>query len=400
MTDTQDNASASPQAAKNSLPHHALIKKVQALWDEIGTFGNQWVENSLKSADPNSADLDDYAKPLITLAELLRYQGMRDTSRFIYQRAIEIADRYCTKNAVDLHRGAIYANYAIAQFEVGKYAQGLSWLHAAAQEDIHHRSDVKCIFDSYAFSDTGIFGQWLNAQVIKKLPPDAIAYVSAQLGTNISEADVRAFIRWLAGKGDLSLISAVVEYADLGGMTDYHAQAVRLTCIRDLATLFEALLKMLGDAHKDAAVTAAFANPPTLAGLLCHMHYQDSLRTRRQNPALNANKSPGLFHNSMTGWPALLDAIDSGIDFCAGRANNCDQVWQYLNSNTLNGNDQVADAAAKRFLLAYKLRNQTSHTLHPTDPAIAPHYDEFHLWLLQAVLLAYFWAKQTGDMNL
>jgi hypothetical protein len=157
---------------------------------------------------------------------------------------------------------------------------------------------------------------------------------------------------------------------------------------------------MLGDAHKDATVTAAFANPPSLARLLCHMHYRDQLSARRQNPALNANKAPGLFHNSMTGWPALLDTIDAGIDFCAGRANNCDQVWQHLNGNTLNGNDHAADAAAKRFLLAYKLRNQTSHTLNPIDPAIVPHYDDFHLWLLQAVLLAYFWAKQTGDMNL
>jgi hypothetical protein len=360
----------------------------------------QWVEGSLSTADPNAADLDSYVKPLITIAELLRQQRMPDVSRRVYERAIEAVDQHCQTHQVDLHRGALYANYAIAQFEIGRYSQALPWLHAAANEDIRHRSDIKTIYDSYAFSDEGIFTQWLNAHVIKNLPVDALDFVNAQLRATISESDVRAFVKWLAGRGDLNLVSGIVEYASVGTMSDYHAQTVRLTSIRDLATLFEVLLKMLGKAHKNTDVAAAFATPPTLAGIICDMHFVDKRKARRKTPTLNGNSRPGLFRNSLIGWPDLLAAIDAGIDFAGDRGHTVDQVWQHLRVSTLCPAYPAADAVAKRLLIAYRLRNETSHSLDPTNAAIAPHYDEFRLYLLEAVLVMFFWATTNGAIIL
>jgi len=382
------------------LPYDELINKIEALWDEVESLGSKWVMDSLKTADPYAADLDGYIKPLITLAELLRLKKLPDVSRDIYERAMEIIDEHCRTQGIDLHRGAIYANYAIAQFVIGRYSQALPWLHAAANEDICHRTDITTIYESYAFSENGIFNQWLKMHVLPKLPAAVMAFVSTELGISISDSDVRALIRWLAGRGDLNLLTGIVEYASVGTMTDYHAEAVRLASVRDLATLFEVLLKMLGKAHNSPDVALAFATPPTLAGTICHMHFADKRRDRRRKPSLNLSSRPGLFRNSVAQWPGLLAAIDAGIDRSGDAAYTPDQVWQYLNTTTLCGTDSAADAVAKRILLAYRLRNETSHNINPTDPAMAPHYDDFRLWLLEAVLSVFFWVtKKTAAVR-
>ena len=295
-------------SANPGSPNEQLVRKVQDLWREVDELGKRWIADSLNTADPAAQDLDAYVRPLITIAELLRRQRLPDLSRHVYERAIDIVNRHCDSHMVDLHRGALYANYAIAQFEIGRYTQALSW--------------------SYAFTDEGIFGQWLKSHFIPALPADVAQFITNSVGVTVTEADVRSVVRWLAGRGDLSLFSGVVEYAAVGSMNDYHAQAVRLTCVRDLATLLEVLLKMLGEAHKDPAVVSAFAQSRTLAPIICHMHFAEPLKKRRANPAMSAHRTPGLFQNTQATWPGLVSSIDAAIDFCA--SNPPDQVLAYL----------------------------------------------------------------------
>ena len=393
-----DDRPVNTNDAGGILPHKALVDKTQSLWKEVRRLETEWASGPLRAASPDSPDLDGYVKPLITIAELLRLQGMRDLSRHVYERAIDVVNEHCRTHAVDLHRGALYANYAIAQFEIGRYTQALSWLHAAVDEDKRHRQDIKTIYDSFAFSDEGIFGQWLKARFIPALPADVAHFVTGTIGLTITNTDIRTAVRWLAGRGDLSLFSGVVEYSAVGLMNDYHAQTVRLTCIRDLATLCEVLLKMLGQAHKDATVASSFATQRTLAAIICHMHFARPLKKRRKNPVLSTHHAPGLFRNSLAEWPGLVSSIDSAIDFCG--SNPPDQVLAYLKGTVLCASDATTDAMAKRLLMSYRLRNETSHNLNPTDPAMVGHYDEYRLWLLQAIFSSYFWASKSGAVNL
>lgn len=376
--------------------HRRLVYRIDGLFDSVNEIAGLWRTDYLAKAVPNAADLDDYAKPIITVAEILRKHRLFTLSQHVYQVAISLVEKYCANNNVDLHRGALFANLAISHLELGQYETALSWLHAAAQQDIAHRAGVTSIYDSYAFSSDGIFGQWLRSRVLTKLPPGVMGFVNTQLGSHYGVPDVEAFCRWLAGGGDLHLIGSLVDYADVTGKHDFHAHSVRLTCIRNLATLFEILLKRIGAVHNDATVATAFQTPPTLAGLICHMHFQDDLKKRRKTPALNANRLPGLFANPLIPTDHLLLAIDTTVDYCAGHGHTCTDVWTHLNGGALYAADPFADEVSKRILLAYKLRNQTSHTFSPTDPAICPHYDDFHLWLLQAILFMYFWVKQNN----
>lgn len=95
----------------------------------------------------------------------------------------------------------------------------------------------------------------------------------------------------------------------------------------------------------------------------------------------------------------MLEAIDGGINFCGNPRNALDDVWRYLNTSTLSFQDAAADAVAKRVLLIYRLRNETSHNLDPSNPAIVPHYDDFWLWSIEA-LMTFFWTTTTGAVNL
>lgn len=378
-------------------PYQPLVHDVQNLWNEVERLWRHWSANSLATADPSAADLDAYVRPIITIAELLRRQGLPDLTRRVYERAIEAVNQRCETEAIDLHRGALYANYAIAQFEIGRYTQALSWLHAAADEDKRHRQDIKTIYDSYAFSDNGIFTQWLTFRFLPGLPSDVAQFVTSTVGVAVTDTEIQAVVRWLAGRGDLSLFSGVVEYASVGSMKDYHAQTVRLTCIRDLATLFEVMLKMLGQAHKDPAVASAFVTHRTLAAIICHMHFADDRKRRRANPKLSSNRVAGLLENSITQWPDLILSIDTAIDFCG--SSPPDQVLTHLKSTVICATDPSTDAVAKRLLLSYRLRNETSHNLNPTDASMANHYDEYRLWLLEAIFSMYFWANKTAAVN-
>lgn len=382
--------------AFNPAPNASMIDSARTLQDEVEKRYQHWYSTSLSTADPEATDLDGYVKPLITIAELLRKLRMPDVSRQVYQSAIDAVNKKCDDDNVDLHRGAIYANYAIAQFEIGRYTQALSWLHAAASEDMRHRSDITEISESYAFSDHGIFGQWLRHEFMPKLPADVAPFVSSTVGVAISEQDIVSVVRWLAGRGDLNLFSGVVEYASVGVATDYHAQTVRLTCVRDLATLFETLLKLLGRAHKDLDVAAKFVSPGTVAGIICHDHFGTRKNVRRQRPTTAWPLQSGLLYNSVATWPDLVFTIDSAIDQCASQP--CDQVLADLKGTTLCG-DAATDVMAKRLLMSYRLRNETSHNLNPTDPAMADHYDEYRLWLLQAIFTTFSWARKTAAVT-
>src|SRR5690606_2977290 len=155
-----------------------------------------------------------------------------------------------------------------------------------------------------------------NAYVLKRLPKDLVTFLDTHIGQAHGDADFRLVYRWLAGGGDISLISSILEYDAVKDLSDPHSDSVRLLSLRDLAALFEVVWKRLGSAHKDAAVQARFASPPTLAVLICHMHFQSGLTPRRNNPALNANRAPGLLWNAIVQSP-ILDAVDREIDYCA-----------------------------------------------------------------------------------
>jgi hypothetical protein len=330
------------------------------------------------------------------MAEILRRQGLPDLGARAYEKAIKLIEAHEAKTNVRLHRGAIYANLAISHLEGARYDVGVSWLHAAAQEDISNRG-IKDPLGSYALSDDGIFGQFLNAFVLKRLPKDLVTFLDANVGQAHSCADLRLVYRWLAGGGDISLISSIIEYDAVKGLSDPHSDSVRLLSLRDLAALFEVVWKRLGSIHKDPAVQAEFASAPPLAGLICHMHFQGALKARRNNPALNANRDPGLLWNAIVQSP-ILDAVDREIDYCAGKTNSVQDVWNHLNTAPALSADAVADAVARRFLLAYKLRNFTSHTFEPQDAGVKAHHEEMRLWLVQAIFFLYFWTKATGQV--
>lgn len=384
-----------------SSENHQLIRDLNSVLRDINAITKAWCVQFLLPAppvDPNAiSQMDDYAKPLITLAEIFRRtnKSLISLASDIYRWGIDRVDRHCLEKQTDLHRGALHANYAITLFEQGKYKAALGWLHAAAKQDELHRPDVNSIYDSYAFSGSGIFGQWLDSYVLSHLPQEALAFVNNTLNTTHTNQDVKRFIGWMAGRGDLHIIASLLEYVEADGKDDFHADSVRLSVIRDLATLTEVLIKQIGSSHKDAAVRKEFEDAPTFAGLICHMHFTDKLKDRRRNPALNLHREPGLFHNPLLPNDAILDAIDSGIDYCAGKTNNVHDVWNYLQATTLSA-DPFIDGIAKRMLLAYKLRNTTSHGFAPTDSKMKAHYADFRLWLLQSVFILYFWAKDRG----
>jgi tetratricopeptide (TPR) repeat protein len=374
----------------------ALVAHINAVFDILDRIISRWVAEYLEKADPKASNIDDYAKHINTMTEIIRkHQPLLTLAQVIYEKCIELTESHCQKNKVDLHIGTLYANLGITFLEQGKYKSALPWLHAAAKQDADHKTDVHSIYDSYAFSETGIFEQWLDSYVLPHLPVDVLAFVNNTLASNYTNEDFKKLVGWLAGRGDLHVISSLLDYGDVTDKDDYHADSVRLSAIRDLATLTEVLLKQLGGAHKDPVVMAEFTDPPTFAGLICHMHFTSKLKQRRNNPALNASREPGLFHNVNLPSDEILDAIDSTIDYCADKTKNVDKVWEHLNANVLSA-DTVANAISKRMLLAYKLRNITSHMYDPSDPNMKKHYDDFRLWLLQAVSVLYFWAKKNG----
>lgn len=380
-----------------------LVRNTSSTYDTLNELVGRWKRDYLDSASPGVTDdptLDDFAKPVIAVAEILRHQGHLSLAQRVYLKAIEFADQRCVDKGINLHRGALYANLAITYLDMGQYGPGLPWLHAGAQQDFDHRSGLVSLYDTYAFSDSGIFGQWLENIVLPKLPPAVLGFVDTHLGLKLTPSQLKGFFRWAAGAGDLGVVSGIVDFATVGNAQDMHSHSVRLTCLRSLATFFEVALKKLGTQHKDASVAAEFADPPMLAGIICHTHFvPPDPRKRRSHPRAVTKTTTGIFHNSKTCLPSLIDAVDAGIDTCADKARTLVDVMTYLKATTLSTSTSDNEVA-KRFLCAYKVRNLTSHTFAPSDPGTSPCYGDARTWTLQAILWLYSWALQSGDVTL
>lgn len=379
-----------------------LMRSVADAGNLVNEIGARWTHDFLEKAEapdkdkPGGQDYDGYASPLIVVAEMLRQQpGFKGLAHRIYQLAVRLADKHCADTGTDLHRGALYADLAITHFERGQYELGLSWLLASANEDVRFNR-VPTVYDSFALSDGGIFGQWVKDHLLPAVPAEVLAFVNARLGTAYGFPDVMRCLRSLAGHGDLNLLAGIVNFADFEGRADYVAASVRFTCLRDLATLTEVLLKRVGSGHPDPAVRAKFAGGPMLGGIVHHMHYRHG--ARHANPALRSVRSEGLFWNTVRKENDLIAGIDGGFDGVKDfNATPIAAARAYLDSTALVAADPNSDALAKRFLLAYRLRNETSHSFHPTDPGMVAHAAEFRTWLLQTIFYAFFYFRDSGQ---
>lgn len=379
-----------------------LMRAVGDAGSLVEEIGARWTRDFLVTAkapdkaNPAGQDYDSYASPLIVVAEMLRKQtGFKGLAHRIYAVAVRLADKHCTDTGTDLHRGALYADLAITYFDQGQFELGLSWLLAAANEDVRFNR-VPTIYDSYALSDDGIFGQWVKSHLLPSIPNAVLDFVNAQLGTTYGFPDVMRFLRALAGQGDLNLLAGIMNFTRFEGRNDYVAQSVRFTCLRDLATLTEVFLKRVGSRHPDVAVRNKFADSPMLAGVVHHMHYHHS--ARNADLAKRLVRSEGLFWNALRKENDLIAGIDAGFDSVKDfHSVSIADVRAYLDTTTLNAAAPNADALAKRFLLAYRLRNETSHSFNPADAGMIAHAAEFRTWLLQTIFYSFFFFRDTGQ---
>ena len=261
---------------------------------------------------------------MLTLTELVRKQRLARLPFRLYEATLEVIDQHCRATGARLHRGAIYANFGIAHLEMGLYSRGIAYLHAAAEEDrtTYRTTDI---FESYALSSSGIFGQWLDV-ALSSAPPVVFPFLAGVVNGRYGPSEVKRMCIWLAGLADLRFPASLVEYDAASSMTDPHSASVRLECLRDLAALFEVIWKRIGSSHKDPAVASAFSDPPALAGLICHMHFADSKVARRKNQTLSARKTQGLLWNSISKSADLLRAIDDHIDFCGDTSRSVSQT--------------------------------------------------------------------------
>lgn len=372
-----------------------LISLVNHTHDAAQKMLDTWRTTELKTANEEDNDVDAYVKPMLTLTELIRTLRVPDILVSLYRAVISAIRQHEDAEKVQLHKGAVYANLAIAYLERGLYSQAVALLYAAAKEDVQNcgRKDP---YGSYGLSSDGILGQWLDL-VLGNLPAASIQFVNDHLSQQYEQKDVKEFCLWLIANGDMRFVSSIVEFVAVREHTDLHSDSVRLQCVRDLAGLFEVLWKRLGARHSDRSVVAAFADHPSLAGLICHMHFARRRNSRRQDPTFNAHKSAGLLWNSIVQSQDVLEAIDGEIDDC--NRQSVEEAWGRISSVSTSTNPK-ADAIAKRFLLAYRLRNQTAHTFDPQDADFVGHYDDFFEWLLAANLYLYFWQRESGQVSL
>jgi hypothetical protein len=388
-----------PHPYRDLLVH--LMRSVNDVSGVVNAIGDRWRHEYLlpavahDKANPVGQDYENYSNPLLGTAEILRMQfGFKDLAHRISLKAVELTDRHCVAPGPDLHRGALYANLGITYLERRQFELGLSWLLAAAKEDVRFNR-VPDVYGSHAMSDIGIYGQWVAKEIMPVLAPGVLDFVNGRLGTVYGFPDVMRVLRSLAGNGDLNLLAGIVNFSDVEGRNDYMAHSVRFTSLRDLATLSEVLLKRIGAAHTDAAVRAKYANEQMMGGMIHHMHYQHG--PRHANVALRAVRSAGLFWNSIQQQNNIIAGIDAGFDSVksAGGLSVAD-VRAYLHGTLLSA-DPNADALAKHYLLAYRLRNETSHSFRPEDSGVVAHATEFRIWLLQTIFYAYFWFHDSGQ---
>jgi hypothetical protein len=375
-----------------------ILTHTKDMSDGIFAIIQNWKKGFLAQAQPHDKsnpvgqDYENYSKPIIVPTEMLRRAGLGELAHRLYEIVIRITDQHCRSPGPDLHRGALYANFGITNLEQGHFEIGLSWLLAAANEDIRFNR-IHCVEESYAWD---IYGQWVNSTFLKMLPRDALSFVSNRLGTTIGSADLMEMLSALAGNGDLNLLRGVVEYETVRGRSDYMGHAVRFGALRDLATLFEVLLKRIGENHVDPNVQFEFAASPMLGNIVHYMHYTG----KPSNPSTTYKE--GLFWNSISKQTNELEGIKAGFDFVKDFAtNSISDVHTYISSTTLLDAARAdEEAVAKRILVAYRLRNETSHSYIPEDPGMIAHADELRLWLLQAIFYSYFWFTRTGQVTL
>lgn len=374
-----------------------LLQTINHVEEIVNQLVGRWNADFLKVAKPHAKnksaqDFEDYSKALIVPTDALRLRGFKELAHRIFLHAVKVTDKHCTDNNIDLHRGALYAQLAITYLEQKQHELGLSWLVAAASEDVRFNR-VPDVYGSHAMSDSGILGEWVKKLVQPVIPAGVMGTVNSWLGTTYGINEQMQMLRSLAGKGDLNLFAGIINFQDMEGRTDYVGQSIRFNCLRDLATLFEVLLKRIGRTHADPSVRQKYNNPRLmLSNMIYQMHYQ-SYPTKHP-------KADGIFWNSVQQQAGLLDAIDAGYSFVQDVANDIGAVWTYLNATTLYAMNVNIDAIAKRVLLTYRLRNMTSHGFTPADSGVVAHADDLRLWLLQAVFYLFFWAKMSGQAPL
>lgn len=378
-----------------------LLRAITDVEDRIGRIVDWWKADFLLKAtahdrnSPNTGqDYENYSKALIVPTEILRGRGYNDLAHRIYFYAVNATDKYSIEKGVDLHRGALYANLAITYLVRKEYELGLSWLLAAANQDVLFNR-VPDVYGSFAMSKDGILGEWVQKNIQPAIPTDVMGFVNTHLGTAYGFDQLMEMLRSLAGQGDLNLFAGIINFEEMKGRTDNVGQSVRFLCLRDLATLFEVLLKRIGNNHNDQAVVTKYRNGPMLAKMLHFMHYQN-------DPVTAANrhqKTEGIFWNSVQQRGDLLDAILTGFPHTSNRNSNLQAVHAYLMATNLSADNKI-NAIAKRFLLAHRLRNETSHGFKPSDAGIVAHAEEFRLWMLQANFYLFFWARDAGQAAL
>lgn len=364
----------------------------------ISEIIQHWKEDFLAHAlphdksNPAGQDYENYSKPIIVPTEILRLSGHRELAHRLYEVVIRITDQHCQPPGPDLHRGALYANYGITNLEQGHFELGLSWLLAAANEDFRFKR-ISSVPGGYAWD---IYGQWVNSRIMKQLPAGALSFVETRLGATIGLPEFMEMLKALVGNGDLNLLRGVIDYETVRGRNDYMGHAVRFGALRDLATLFEILLKRIGEKHIDPNVQSEFAASPTLGKIVHLMHYTGN----PSNPSITHKE--GLFWNSVCKQTDELEGIRAGFDFVKNfTTHSISDVHTYISSTPLLDAARAdAEAVAKRILVAYRLRNETSHSYLPEDPGMIAHSDELRLWLLQAIFYAYFWFTKTGQVKL
>lgn len=411
----QQSADLFERMETKKVPYRAEIRNVltniRAMNDGIAKIVLQWKADYLAKAKapdkskPNAGqDYEDYSKPIIIPTEMIRQDGFSELAHRLYGQVINLTDKHCQPPGPDLHRGALYANFGITHLELGHFELGISWLLAASNEDFRFNR-IPSVPGGYAWD---IYGQWVKSTVFPKLPPDGLAFVANRLGITLGLPDLMEMLRAFSGKGDLNFLNGIIEYESVRGRIDYMGHSIRFNCLRDLATIFEVLLKRIGERHVDANVQAAFQGSPMLANMIHFMHYPEKPKKTWWSK-LKAKVFPpppvfseGLFWNSVKRETNVLEAIKKGfnnVKHVKGRSMN--DVWRYLTVTTLLDAARADDEAiAKRMLLAFRLRNESSHSFQPEDLGIIAHADEFRLWLLQAIFYTYFWFTKTGQVTL
>lgn len=374
-----------------------MISAVLLTQKAADNFQEKWTTQCLEKTLSINGKPDKYVEPILNLTRIIRRMQLTEVPMNLYSKSIDRIEKHCHDHGIErLHRGGIYASYAIAYFEQGNMPLGMAYLYSAALEDIP-TYQVRDIHETYALGPTGIFGDWLN-EVLQKLPSGCLPSINNVLTGTYAVSDVQEFCLWSARQADLRLVQAIIDYDGAKGRVDDHSASVRLTCLRELAGFFEVLWKRFGSMHRDPQVSAIFAEPPMLARLICHMHFIDSISNRRSNPTLRANKAHGLLWNNIEQCPEVLDAIDDHIDYCKP-SYSLSNVWLRLSTTTLSPTTVTADYVAKRFLLTYRIRNDTAHKFEPMDPTFLAHSDEFFAWLLEANIYLYLWVKETRQVT-